>query len=87
MALLDRVPARGVTAAGLSPRSPAWPDWSASHDWRADEGIIAQRRDRFQGHVAAALDGPFVVLFRAGSGRPGDAERVDLSASAEEDIA
>ena len=80
-------PSPWCNCGGLSPRSPAWPDWSASHDWQADDGIIAQRRDRFQGHVAAALDGPFVVLFRAGSGRPGDAERVDLSAGAEEDIA
>jgi hypothetical protein len=34
--------------------------------WRlpkADGGIITQRCDGFQGHVAAALDGPFIVLF------------------------
>lgn len=28
-----------------------------------DDWIIAQRRDRFQAHVAAALNRPFIVLF------------------------
>jgi hypothetical protein len=28
-----------------------------------DDGIIAQRRHGFQGHVAPALNRPFVVLF------------------------
>jgi hypothetical protein len=28
-----------------------------------DYRIIAQRRDRFQAHVSAALNGPFVILF------------------------
>ena len=40
-----------------------WPGWSAGDCREADGGIIAQRRDGFQGHVATALDGPFVVLF------------------------
>jgi hypothetical protein len=31
-------------------------------DWQADGRIIAQGRNGFQGHVAGALDGPFVVL-------------------------
>jgi hypothetical protein len=48
-------PSPWCNCGGLSPRSPAWPDWSASHAWQADDGIIAQRRDGFQGHVAAAL--------------------------------
>ena len=38
-------------------------DRSACHGGQADEGIIAQRGDGFQRHVAGALDGPFVVLF------------------------
>ena len=29
---------------------------------KADGGISAQRRDGFQGHVAGALDGPFIIL-------------------------
>ena len=35
---------------------------SGCHGWQADDGIIAQGRDGFQGHVAGALDGPFIVL-------------------------
>jgi hypothetical protein len=35
---------------------------SADDRREADGGIIAQRRDGFQGHVAAALECPFVVL-------------------------
>src|SRR6266480_4872081 len=60
---VGRVPYRGVTAACRSPRSPAWPDRSGGQDGQADHGIIAQGSDTFQGHVAGALDGPFVVLF------------------------
>src|SRR6476660_7308014 len=30
---------------------------------RLDDWIITQRRNRFQAHVATALNGPFVVLF------------------------
>ena len=40
-----------------------WPGWSAGDCRKAHGGIIAQRCDGFQGHVAAALDGPFIVLF------------------------
>jgi hypothetical protein len=29
-----------------------------------DHGIIAQRRDRFQAHVTAALNCPLIVLFK-----------------------
>jgi CheY-like chemotaxis protein len=36
---------------------------SGCHDGQADDGIIAQRSDGFQTHVAGTLDGPFVVLF------------------------
>ena len=38
------------------------PGRSGGQDGQADEGIIADGGDAFQGHVAAALDGPFVVL-------------------------
>lgn len=37
------------------------PDWSAGDCREADGGIIAQRGDGFQCHVAAALDRPLVV--------------------------
>ena len=40
---------------------------SGSHGGQLDEGIVAQRGDRFQRHVAGALDCPFVVLFEEDS--------------------
>jgi hypothetical protein len=40
------------------------PGWSTSDCRKADAGIIAQGRDRFQCHVAGALDRPFVVLLK-----------------------
>jgi hypothetical protein len=36
---------------------------SAGDCREADGGIIAQGLDRFQRHIAVALNGPFVVLF------------------------
>lgn len=36
---------------------------SGCHGGQLDDRIIAQRRDRFQAHVAAALHCPFIVLF------------------------
>jgi len=36
---------------------------SGRHGWQLDDRIIAQWRDRFQGHVSAALNRPFVILF------------------------
>ena len=33
-----------------------------SKSWQADEGIIAERRDGFQRHVASALNRPFIML-------------------------
>ena len=46
---------------------------SGGHGGQADDGIIADRRDCFQRHVAGALHGPFVVLFEEdGAGQPGD---------------
>jgi hypothetical protein len=47
---------------------------SGLQDWQADGVIIAHCGDRFQCHVAGALDGPFVVLFekdRADEARDG----------------
>lgn len=35
---------------------------SGGHGGQLDDGIIAQRGDGFQAHVAAALNSPFVVL-------------------------
>ena len=36
---------------------------SDSHSWQLDDEIIAHVSDRFQGHVSAALNCPFIVLF------------------------
>jgi hypothetical protein len=58
----DRVPASGVTTARPS-RSPAGPGRSSCHCGQLDDWIIAQRRNRFQAHVASALNGPFIFLF------------------------
>ena len=39
------------------------PSWSASlRDWQADDEIIADRGQRFQRQVSAALNGPFLGL-------------------------
>ena len=46
----------------------------AGHCRQRREGIIAQRRDGFQRHVAGSLNGPLVVLFeqdRANEARNG----------------
>ena len=49
------------------------PDRSDHHGGQSDDRIIAQRGHGFQGHVAGALDGPFVVLFEEyGSDESGD---------------
>ena len=40
-----------------------WTAVSGCDGWQADGGIIAQRRDGFQAHVACALHGPLIVLF------------------------
>lgn len=37
---------------------------SGGHGGQLDEGIVAQRCHGFQGHVADALDGPLIVLFK-----------------------
>ena len=37
---------------------------SRRRDWQHEGLIIAERGDGFQGHVACALDGPLVVLFK-----------------------
>ncbi len=41
-----------------------WPVLSGGHGGQLDEGIVAQWSDGFQGHVAGALNGPFIVLFQ-----------------------
>src|SRR4051812_7180655 len=46
----------GTAFAGMEP------GWSAGDCRKADSGIIAQRRDRFQRHIAGALDCPFIIL-------------------------
>ena len=33
------------------------------HSRQHDDGIVAERRHGFKGHIAGALDGPFVALF------------------------
>ena len=49
------------------------------HGWQADEGVFAQRCDAFQGHVAAVLDGPLVVLFEQdGADRADDCVRATI---------
>ena len=40
-----------------------WTAVSGCDGWQTDGGIIAQRRDGFQAHVACALHGPFIILF------------------------
>lgn len=45
-----------------SPRCPAGPDWSGGQNGQADLGTVAEWGDGFQGHVAGALDGPFIGL-------------------------
>jgi hypothetical protein len=40
---------------------------SGGHGGQLDEGIVAQRCHGFQGHVAGALHGPFIVLFEEDS--------------------
>ena len=37
---------------------------SGCDGWQADGGIIAQRCDGFQAHVARALHRPLIVLFK-----------------------
>ena len=40
-----------------------WPDRSCRHGGQQDDGIVARCGDGFQRHVAAALNGPFIVPF------------------------
>jgi hypothetical protein len=49
------------------------PAWSGGHGGQLDDGIVAQRRDCFQGHVAGPLHRPFVVLLQQdGADQAGD---------------
>ena len=48
-----------------------WTAVSGCDCWQADGGIIAQRRDGFQAHVACPLHGPLIILFeQQGSNEP-----------------
>src|SRR5271166_3905896 len=76
---LDRRRPRSCPEAWCSSRrltttiSGMGPDRSDHHGGQSDDRIIAQRGHGFQGHVAGALDGPFVVLFEEyGSDESGD---------------
>jgi hypothetical protein len=40
-----------------------WTAVSGCDSWQTDGGIIAQRSDGFEAHVASALHGPFIILF------------------------
>jgi hypothetical protein len=69
---VDRVPRRGVADSVYRVRRHG-PDWSAGDCREADGGIIAQRRDGFQRHVASPLDRPLVVLLEQdGAHQAGD---------------
>jgi len=37
---------------------------SGCQGWQAEGGSIAERGDGFQGHIAGALDSPFVILLQ-----------------------
>ena len=46
---------------------------SGGHGGQLDKGIVAQRCDGFQGHVAGPLHGPLIVLFEEdGTDEPDD---------------
>ena len=73
IASTDRVPRRGVADELDHDDFRAGPDRSDSHSGQSDDRSIAQGGDRFQGHVAGALDGPFVVLLQEdGADEPDD---------------
>lgn len=59
-------------------RSPAeLPAVSGRHGGQLDERIVAQRRDRFQGHITGPPNRPFVVLFQEdGADQAGDGRLV-----------
>src|SRR6266705_1484620 len=62
---LDRAPRSGVRAAAVSRSRQGWPVSSGCrHGGQLDQGILAQRGDGFQRHVAGPLDGPFVILLQ-----------------------
>ena len=43
--------------------APAGPGRSGGHCGQPGDGIIAQRRDGFQRHIAGSLNSPLVILF------------------------
>ena len=74
---LARVPPGKTTSLAFGSCPEAWcsskaghgdfrqePDRSDDHGGQSDDRIIAQGGHGFQGHVAGALNGPFVVLFQ-----------------------
>ena len=67
-------PVRGVRAGvGFALSGRVWPVLSGGHGGQLDDGIVAQRRDGFQRHVAGALHRPFIVLLQQdGTDEPGD---------------
>ena len=64
IASTDRVPRRGVADELDHDDFRAGPDRSDSHSGQSDDRIIAQGGDCFQGHVAGALNRPFIVLLK-----------------------
>src|SRR4051812_48009260 len=60
----DRAPWHGVTSVRAWGFPGGVARLSGCHGWQLDDRIIAQRRDRFQAHVSAALNRPFVILFK-----------------------
>ena len=60
----DRVPPNGVRARVAPGLRRIWPVLSGGHGGQLDEGIVAQRSHGFQGHIAGALHGPFIILFQ-----------------------
>lgn len=63
----------GVAFVGMI-ATLAGPDWSGCHGGQPDDWSIAQGPDGFLRHVAAALNGPCVIMFeqdRADERKPG----------------
>ena len=66
-------PRRAISAGAIALSGGVGPAVSGGHGGQRDEGIVAQRRDRFQGHVAGSLHRPFVVLLQQdGADQAGD---------------
>ena len=58
---------------GFAALRRVWPVSSGCHGGQLDQGIIAQRCDGFQCHVAGPLDRPFIILLEQdGAGQAGN---------------